>query len=88
MNNNGLITLEQFIVDQESQYPDAKGSLSKIFRAIELASKIVNRDVRKAGLVDILGSQGETNIQGEEQKKLDVIANNIFISAFSRSGEV
>jgi len=88
MKNNGLITLEQFIVDQESQHPDAKGSLSKIFRAIELASKIVNRDVRKAGLVDILGSQGETNIQGEEQKKLDVIANNIFISAFSRSGEV
>jgi len=88
MEKNGLITLEQFIVDQEELHSDAKGSLSKIFRAIELASKIVNRDVRKAGLADILGSQGETNIQGEEQKKLDVIANDVFISAFARSGEV
>jgi len=46
MEKNGLITLEQFIVDQEELHSDAKGSLSKIFRAIELASKIVNRDVR------------------------------------------
>jgi fructose-1,6-bisphosphatase I len=88
MINNGLITLEQFLVDQQSLYKEAKGSLSRIFRSLELAAKIVNRDVRKAGLVDILGSQGETNVQGEEQKKLDVIANEAFISTLSRCGEV
>ncbi len=88
MPYNGLITLEQFIVDQQSLYKDAGGSLSKIFRSLELAAKMVNRDVRKAGLVDILGNQGSINVQGEEQKKLDVIANDIFLQTLSRSGEV
>lgn len=83
-----VITLEQYIVDQQSMYKDAQGSLSKIFRALELAAKMVNRDVRKAGLADVLGSHGTSNIQGEEQKKLDVIANNMFISSLARSGEV
>lgn len=83
-----VITLEQFIVDQQALYKDAQGSLSKIFRSLELAAKVVNRDVRKAGLVDILGNHGATNVQGEEQKKLDVIANEVFIAALSRCGEV
>ena len=68
MSYSKVITLEQFIVDRQSLYKDAQGSLSKIFRSLELAAKIVNRDVRKAGLVDILGNQGSTNVQGEEQK--------------------
>lgn len=88
MSYSKVITLEQFIVDQQSLYKDAQGSLSKIFRSLELAAKMVNRDVRKAGLVDILGNQGSKNIQGEEQKKLDIIANDIFISNLERSGEV
>ncbi len=88
MPYKGLITLEQFIVDQQSLHSEAKGALSRIFRSIELASKIVNRDVRKAGLADILGSEGSMNVQGEEQKKLDVIANEIFINALSRCGDV
>lgn len=88
MPHSGLITLEQFIVDQQSLYKDAGGSLSRIFRSLELAAKVVNRDVRKAGLVDILGNQGSTNTHGEEQKKLDVIANDVFIAALSKSGEV
>ena len=88
MPHSGLTTLEQFIVDQQSLYKDAGGSLSRIFRSLELAAKVVNRDVRKAGLADILGNQGSTNTHGEEQKKLDVIANDIFIAALSKSGEV
>jgi fructose-1,6-bisphosphatase I len=86
--SNEIITLEQFIVDQQALYKDAGGSLSRIFRSIELAAKVVNRDVRKAGLVDILGNQGSTNTHGEDQKKLDVIANDRFINALSKSGEV
>lgn len=88
MPYSGITTLEQFLVDQQSLYKDAKGSLSRIFRSLELAAKIVNRDVRKAGLVDILGTHGSTNVQGEEQKKLDVLANEIFINAISKCGEV
>jgi fructose-1,6-bisphosphatase I len=83
-----ITTLEQFIVDQQALHAQADGSLSRIFRAIELAAKIVNRDVRKAGLIDILGEDGSVNTHGEDQQKLDVLANNIFISALSRSGEV
>lgn len=88
MPYKGLITIEQFLVDQQSLYKDAKGSLSRIFRSLELAAKIVNRDVRKAGLADILGTVGSTNIHGEEQKKLDVIANNIFINSISQCGQI
>lgn len=86
--NKGPITLEQFIADQQAIYKEATGSFSRIFRALELGAKMVNRDVRKAGLIDILGSQGSTNVQGEEQKKLDVIADEIFTNALSRCGEV
>lgn len=88
MPHSGLITLEQFIVDQQSLYKESRGSLSRIFRSLELAAKVVNRDVRKAGLVDILGNHGATNTHGEEQKKLDVIANDVFIAALAKSGEV
>jgi fructose-1,6-bisphosphatase I len=88
MPNPGPITLEQYIADQQALYKEATGAFSRIFRSLELGAKMVNRDVRKAGLIDILGAQGTTNIQGEEQKKLDVIADEIFINALSRSGEV
>lgn len=87
MKKNRIITLSQFIADQQARYPDATGDLSKIFRDIKLAAKIVNRDVRKAGLVDILGAYGTTNIQGEEVKKLDVIANEEFISSLALGGD-
>ncbi|MBC7425647.1 MAG: fructose-1,6-bisphosphatase, partial [Bacteroidia bacterium] len=84
---NSITTLGQFIADQQNMFPIVKGGLSKIFRNLELGAKMINRDVRKAGLVDILGNFGSTNIQGEEQKKLDVIANDTFISLLENSGE-
>ena len=88
MPQTEITTLEQFIVDQQALHANADGSLSRIFRAIELAAKIVNRDVRKAGLIDILGEDGSINPHGEDQQKLDVIANNVFISALSRTKDV
>lgn len=88
MAGTGIVTLEQFIVDQQALHRGARGAFSRIFRAMELGAKLVNRDVRKAGLIDILGAEGTTNIQGEEQKKLDVIADETFISLLSRCGEV
>jgi fructose-1,6-bisphosphatase I len=84
-----VTTLNEFIMDRQADFPFATGELSRILNDIAVASKIVSRDVRKAGLVDhILGAQGETNIQGEEQQKLDVVADIQFIKAFEYGGEV
>jgi fructose-1,6-bisphosphatase I len=84
-----LITLNEFILDRQADFPFATGELSRILNDIAVASKIVTRDVRRAGLIDnILGAQGEINVQGEEQQKLDVIADEQFIKMFEQGGEV
>jgi fructose-1,6-bisphosphatase I len=84
-----LITLHEFIVSKQKDFPFANGELSRLLHDIALASKIVSNDVRKAGLVDhILGAQGGQNVQGEEQQKLDVVADEAFIRAFQNGGEV
>lgn len=80
-------TLGQFIIEKQADFPYAKGELSRLLRDIGIAAKIVNREVNKAGLADILGDAGETNIQGETVKKLDVFANEQFIAALSYGGE-
>src|SRR3954469_13923397 len=81
-------TLGQFIIEKQADFPYANGELSRLLRDIGIASKIVNREVSKAGLAEILGETGETNIQGEKVKKLDVFANEQFIAAFKAGGEV
>lgn len=81
-------TLGQFIIEKQTDFPFAKGELSRLLRDIGIAAKIVNREVNKAGLVEILGETGETNIQGERVKKLDVFANDQFIAALKAGGEV
>ena len=83
----GIKTLGQFIIEKQADFPYAKGELSRLLRDIGIASKIVNREVNKAGLVDILGDVGCTNVQGEDQKKLDVFANTQFIAALTSGGE-
>lgn len=80
-------TLGQFIIEKQTDFPFAKGELSRLLRDIGIAAKIVNREVNKAGLADILGEAGETNVQGETVKKLDVFANEQFIAALSVGGE-
>jgi fructose-1,6-bisphosphatase I len=82
-----VTTLGQFIIEKQADFPYAKGELSRLLRDIAIAAKIVNREVNKAGLMDILGDAGSTNIQGESQKKLDVFANDQFISALQSGGE-
>ena len=80
-------TLGQFIIEKQGDFPYAKGELSRLLRDIGIAAKIVNREVSKAGLVNILGDAGTTNVQGEGQKKLDVYADEQFIAALSSGGE-
>ena len=81
------ITLGQFIVERQAEFPYAKGELSRLLRDIGIAAKIISREVNKAGLMDILGGTDNVNIQGESQQKLDIYANEQFISALSSGGE-
>lgn len=72
-------TLGEYIINNQKDFPYSSGELSRLLSSIKLAAKIVNHEVNKAGLVDIVGAVGSTNIQGENQQKLDVYANEIFM---------
>ncbi|KJG19583.1 fructose 1,6-bisphosphatase [Photobacterium iliopiscarium] len=81
-------TLGEFIVEKQSDFPHASGELSSLLGSIKLAAKIVNREINKAGLADITGSVGAENIQGEEQQKLDLYANDKFKAALEARDQV
>jgi len=83
-----VTTIERFIIDQEQHYPEATGELSNLLYDIALAAKIIAANIRRAGLVNILGSAGATNVQGEEQQKLDVFANQTMTNALNHTGRV
>jgi len=72
-------TLGEFIIEKQEDFQYSSGELSRLINSIRLAAKVVNYKVNKAGLVDIVGAVGEQNIQGEDQQKLDVFANDTFI---------
>lgn len=72
-------TLGEFIIENQESFQYSSGELSRLINSIRLAAKVVNHEVNKAGLVDITGAAGGENIQGEQQQKLDVYANETFI---------
>ena len=76
-------TLGEFIIKNQNSFKYSSGELSKLFNSIRLAAKVVNHEVNKAGLVDIIGAAGDVNIQGENQQKLDVYANEVFINSLT-----
>jgi len=82
------IKLDRFIKSNQIQYPTAAGELSQLLRDIALASKVVNREINKAGLIDIMGNVGAMNSGGDHQQKLDLLANTRFTRALSKGGEV
>lgn len=75
-------TLDEYIIENERQFPYSTGEFSQLLNSIKLAAKVVNHEINRAGLVDILGESGKENVQGEDQKKLDVFANQAFKKAF------
>lgn len=83
-----ITTLSEFIIERQADFPYASGDLSRLLSDIGIASKIVNQQVNKAGLGDILGAQGAVNVQGEQQQKLDVYADETFIRSFKNGGMV
>jgi fructose-1,6-bisphosphatase I len=85
---HSLITIERHIMDQQRDYPHASGIFSELLYDIALAAKIIARETTRAGLVNIVGTAGSTNIQGEEQMKLDVFADQTIFRMNDHTGRL
>ncbi len=83
-----LITIERHILEQQKYYPGATGTFTALMYDIALAAKLIASHTTRAGLADILGAAGTTNVQGEDQAKLDVFANNILIHLLDHTGRI
>lgn len=83
-----LMTIQRFIAEMERMHPDATGAFSELLRSLALAAKIVSREVRRAGLVDILGAASTVNLSGDDVKKLDVYANKTIIHSMEHGGQL
>jgi fructose-1,6-bisphosphatase I len=79
-------TLETFILEGMFQVPGATGTFTSLLNQVCLAAKLITGRVRRAGLADVLGWTGDTNVQGESVQKLDVIANETMIGVLRRRG--
>ena len=86
MTNSSVVTLERHIVEEERTRPEATGAFSNILYSITLAAKIISREVNKAGIVDLLGGTGDTNVQGERVQKLDLYAEDVIYRAMDHTG--
>ncbi len=82
-----MVTLDEFITHRQKDFPYASGELTGLLHDIGLAAKIVNREVNKAGLVNILGKAGTGNASGDEVQKLDIYANEKLLESLRNSGE-
>lgn len=82
------ITIERHIIEQQKHYPQATGEFSALLYDIAFAAKIITREVRQAGLADILGLTGRENVQGEQVRKLDEFADDILFRALDHTGRL
>jgi len=83
-----IVTIDRYILEQQLSHPGASGDLSGLLYDIALTGKMIAREVKKAGLVDILGHTGTINVQGEKVQKLDDYANQCFIKNFDHTGRL
>ncbi len=88
MSLTPFMTLERYIIEQERKHPEATGALSRILSDLSIAAKIISREVNKAGLVEILGLTGNTNVHGESVKKLDIYAHDMLFKAMDHGGQL
>jgi fructose-1,6-bisphosphatase I len=86
--SRSVITIERHIIEAERQFPEATGAFSNIMYDVAFAAKMIAREVRRAGLADVLGYTGEVNVQGEEVKKLDEYAHEVIFKALDHSGHL
>jgi len=82
-----LETLEQFIIDRENEFAHSTGAFSRLLRDLSVAAKIISSNIRRAGILDVMGETGVVNVQDEKQKKLDQIADQELVRALRRGGE-
>lgn len=88
MSTRSVVTIERHIIEAERQFPEATGAFSSILYDLAFAAKMIAREVRRAGLADILGYTGEVNVQGEDVKKLDEYANEVIFKALDHTGHL
>jgi fructose-1,6-bisphosphatase I len=88
VSSRSVVTIERHIIEAERQFPEATGAFSNILYDLALAAKMIAHEVRRAGLVDILGFTGDVNVQGEEVKKLDEYANEVIFKALDHTGHL
>src|SRR5688572_1288001 len=88
MSESSVITISRHIVEAERKHPEATGAFSAILYDMALAAKVISRDVNKAGLVDILGQTGSTNVHGELVQKLDMFAHEVIYKAMDHTGNL
>ncbi|CAN6355029.1 unnamed protein product, partial [Urochloa humidicola] len=81
-----LMTITRHVLNEQTRYPESRGDFTILLSHIVLGCKFVASAVNKAGLAKLIGLAGETNVQGEEQKKLDVLSNEVFVKALVSSG--
>ena len=81
------MTLEQFVIDRQERFAHSTGSFSRLLRDVSVAAKIISRNIRRAGILDVMGETGTVNVQGEKQKKLDRIAHRELVRALRKGGE-
>jgi fructose-1,6-bisphosphatase I len=84
--NQKAVTIERHIIDQQEKHPGATGELTRLLHQIALSAKMITHEVRRAGLLDILGDAGMTNVQDESVQKLDVIADDILYTNLDHAG--
>ncbi|MDZ7359997.1 MAG: class 1 fructose-bisphosphatase [candidate division KSB1 bacterium] len=88
MPTKRLVTIERHIIEQQKQFPQATGEFSALLYDIAFAAKVISREVRRAGLADILGYTGAENVQGEEVRKLDEFADEVIFRAMDHTGRL
>jgi fructose-1,6-bisphosphatase I len=88
VTDRSVVTIERHIIEAERQFPEATGAFSAILYDIALAAKLISREVRRAGLIDILGRTGAVNLHGEEVKKLDEYAHDVIYRALDHAGHI
>jgi fructose-1,6-bisphosphatase I len=88
VSSKSVVTIERHIIEAERQFPEATGAFSNILYDIAFAAKMIAREVRRAGLADVLGYTGEVNVQGEEVKKLDELAHEVIFKALDHTGHL
>ncbi len=86
-DQSSLMTLEQFIIDRQEQFPHSTGSFSRLLRDVSVAAKIITRKIRRSGILDAFGGAGTIDVQGEQQKTLDRIAHRELVRALRKGGE-